>query len=159
MYILYYQEPSQHILNIIYNSNQFKAKCITIWIHMDLIQSQSYSPMWFEVELQTKTTKGLFSRDVLCHKRPRSESPAKVKQIFINADDIYKTRTFDCAEKATRLGKQRNWIKLIPFLEKWPLVSTCHECRIIPFVETRCCCRGLWPIDGVVHLQAASVRW
>ena len=69
---------------IIYISNQFKTKCITIWT--------SYG----HKHPCHSTAKGLFSRDVRCRKRPRSESPAKGE-----------------AEKAMKrkLENNKNWMK------------------------------------------------
>ena len=110
-----------------------KTKCIAIWTSYDH-KHPCHS-----------TAKGLFSRDVRCRKRPRSESPAKGE-----------------AEKAMKrqLENNKNWMKIwinsIPFPEKLDQIDIQFYPILSDSTETRCCCRGLWPIDGVVRLPGFS---
>lgn len=139
MYILYYYTITSHhkhmliLYFMIYISNQFKTKCIAIWTSYDH-KHPCHS-----------TAKGLFSRDVRCRKRPRSESPAKGE-----------------AEKAMKrqLENNKNWMKFwinsIPFPEKLDQIDIQFYPILSDSTETRCCCRGLWPIDGVVRLPGFS---
>lgn len=116
---------------IIYISNQFKTKCITIWTSYDhkhplSFDSQGTVFTWCAVPQTTKER-------ITC-----------------------KRWSWKGNEKAT--GKQQKLDEILDQIDTISGEIGSNRYPLLPFVETRCCCRGLWPIDGVVHLPA-SVRW